>query len=160
MADRDWRWPTSEEWEAVLSLSKNGDIKPIINLLRAQAPNVHRAIYDTLEELDHWDNSTKWIISKTPKGSVPKRKTAGRPARKDKDFLYLDKLKRLAKKIGQIQLSYIEDKKRLPRKTELHAEIDADETLSLYLGFRNKKRTARNRMITEAHQLLMAVNKE
>ena len=78
MTDGDWRWPTSEEWESVLSLSKNGDIKPIINLLRAQAPNVHRAIYDTLEELDHWDNSTKWIISKTPKGSVPKRKTAGR----------------------------------------------------------------------------------
>ena len=50
MTDGDWRWPTSEEWEAVLSLSKNGDIKPIIDLLRLQAPNVHRAIYDTLEE--------------------------------------------------------------------------------------------------------------
>ena len=77
MTDGDWRWPTSEEWEAVLSLSKNGDIKPIIDLLRLQAPNVHRVIYDTLEELDHWDNSTQWIISKTPKGSLPKPKTVG-----------------------------------------------------------------------------------
>ena len=129
-------------------------------MLRAQAPNVHRAIYDTLEELDHWDNSTQWIISKTPKGSLPKPKTIGRPARKDKDSLYLDKLKRLAKKIGQIQLLYIEDKKRLPRKTELHQEIDADENLSRYVGFRDKKRTARNRMIAEAHQLLVAAGKE
>ena len=160
MTDGDWRWPTSEEWEAVLSLSKNGDIKPIIDLLRLQAPNVHRAIYDTLEELDHWDNSTQWIISKTPKGSVPKPKTVGRPERKHKDPFYLQKLQSLAIKIGQIQLSYIEDKKRLPRKTELHEEIDADENLSRYVGFRDKKRTARNRMIAEAHQLLVAAGKE
>lgn len=160
MTDGDWRWPTSEEWEAVLSLSKNGDIKPIIDLLRLQAPNVHRAIYDTLEELDHWDNSTHWIISKTPKGSVPKPKTVGRPERKHKDPLYLQKLQSLAIKIGQIHVSYLDDKGRLPRKTELHQEIDADENLSRYVGFRDKKRTARNRMIAEAHQLLVAAGKE
>ncbi|MDA9824826.1 hypothetical protein N9D03_04205 [Alphaproteobacteria bacterium] len=160
MTDGDWRWPTSEEWEAVLSLSKNGDIKPIIDLLRLQAPNVHRAIYDTLEELDHWDNSTQWIISKTPKGSLPKPKTVGRPARKHKDPLYLQKLQSLAIKIGQIHVSYLDDKGRLPRKTELHQEIDADENLSRYVGFRDKKRTARNRMIAEARQLLVAAGKE
>ena len=160
MTDRDWRWPTSEEWEAVLALSKNGKLKPIVDLLRAQAPNVHRAIYDVLEDLDHWDNSMKWIISQTPKVSLPKPKTIGRPEKKHKDPLYLDKLQRLAIKIGQIHVSYLDAKERLPKKTELHEEIDADETLSQYLGFRDKKRTARNRMIAEAHQLLMAAGKE
>lgn len=160
MTDRDWRWPTSEEWEAVLALSKNGKLKPIVDLLRAQAPNVHPAIYDILEDLDHWDNSTKWIISQTPKVSLPKPKTIGRPEKKHKDPLYLDKLQRLAIKIGQIHVSYLDAKERLPKKTELHEEIDADETLSQYLGFRDKKRTARNRMIAEAHQLLMAAGKE
>ena len=160
MTDSDWRWPSSEEWEAVLALSKNGKVRLIVDLLRAQAPNVHRAIYDTLEELDHWDNSTKWIISKTPKGSLPKAETIGRPARKHRDPLYLQKLQSLAIKIGQIHVSYLDDKGRLPRKTELHQEIDADENLSRYVGFRDKKRTARNRMIAEAHQLLMAVDKE
>ena len=160
MTDRNWRWPTSEEWEAVLTLSKNGRVKPIVNLLRRQAPNVHPAIYDILEDLDHWDNSTKWIISKTPKDSLPKSKTIGRPEKKHKDPLYLNKLQRLAIKIGQIHVSYLDDKERLPKKTELHKEIDADETLSRYVGFRDKKRTARNRMIAEAHQLLMASGKE
>jgi len=147
MTDRGWRWPSSEDWEAVLALSRNGKVKPIVDLLRAQAPNVHPAIYDILEDLDHWDNSTKWIISKTPKESLPKPKTVGRPSKKQKDPLYLDKLQRLAIKIGQIHVLYLDTKERLPKKTELHEEIDADETLSQYLGFRDKKRTARNRMI-------------
>jgi len=160
MTDRDWRWPTPEEWEAVLALSRNGKVKPIVDLLRAQAPNVHRAIYDVLENLDHWDNATKWIISETPKGSLPKPKTIGRPETKHKDPLYLNKLERLAIKIVLIRGSYVREKKRLPRKTELHQEIDADENLSRYLGFRDKKRTARNRMIAEADQLLMAAGKK
>lgn len=70
------------------------------------------------------------------------------------------KLQRLAIKIVQIHASYLDAKARLPKKAELHDEIDADETLSQYLGFRDKKRTARNRMIAEAHQLLIAANKE
>jgi|DEB0MinimDraft_10_1074344.scaffolds.fasta_scaffold104039_1 hypothetical protein len=156
MTDRDWRWPTPEEWEAVLALSRNGKVKPIVDLLRAQAPNIHRAIYDVLENLDHWDNATKWIISETPKDSLPKPKTIGRPSKKLKDPLYLQKLQRLAIKIGQIHLSYLDAKGRLPKRTELHTEIDADENLSRYLGFRDKKRTARNSMIAEANQLLEA----
>jgi len=160
MTDRDWRWPSSEEWEAVLTLSKNGKVQPIVDLLRKQAPNVHPAIYDTLEDLDHWDNPTKWIISKTPKGSLPKPKTVGRPSKKYKDPLYLQKLRRLAIKIVLIRGSYVKEKKRLPTKTELHQEIDADENLSRYLGFRDKKRTARNRMIAEVDQLLMATDKK
>lgn len=88
MTDRNWRWPSSEEWNAVLALSRNGKVKPIVDLLRAQSPNVHPAIYDVLEDLDHWDNSTKWIISKTPKGSLPKPKTVGRPA-KNRKILFM-----------------------------------------------------------------------
>jgi hypothetical protein len=160
VTNNKWRWPTAEEWGAVLALSKDGNIKPIVDLLRQEAPNVHRAIYDVLENLNHWDNSTKWIISETPKDSLPKSKTIGRPSKQLKDPLYSDKLHRLALKIGQIHVSYLDAKNRLPRKTELQEEIDADETLSRYVGFRDKKRTARNRMIAEAQDLLRAAGKE
>jgi hypothetical protein len=95
-----------------------------------------------------------------PKRVTAKAQNGWPPRKKQKDPLYVYKLQRLAIKIVQIHASYLDAKARLPKKAELHDEIDADETLSQYLGFRDKKRTARNRMIAEAHQLLIAANKE
>ena len=121
MADKDdnFSWPTEEEFEALISLVKHGKIKLIVDLLRAQNMNVHNCIYDTLESLDSWDNSLKWIITHTPMQSLKKREKAGRPSNNEIDPFYNFKMLLLAELIAKTQIKILDQHNRLAKKIEL-----------------------------------------
>ena len=155
MEDKDdnFSWPTEEEFEALVSLVKHGKIKPIVDLLRSQKMNVHNCIYDALESLDSWDNSLKWIITKTPMQSLKKREKAGRPSKNEIDPFYNFKMLLLAELIAKTQIKTLDQHNRLAKKVELRNAVLAEENISAILRFKELGRTRQDALIQQAVQL-------
>ena len=70
------------------------------------------------------------------------------------------KMARLAMKVGQVHIQMLEQLHRVPKKKELREAVLADDHLSELVGFKEKKRTAQDAMIAEAHDLLMNAPKK
>ena len=159
MADKNdhFSWPTEEEFEALVSLVKHGKIKPIVDLLRAQNMNVHNCIYDTLESLDSWDNSLKWIITHTPMQSLKKREKTGRPSKKEIDHFYNLKMQILAIFIAKTQIKTLDQHNRLAKKIELRNAVLAEENISTILRFKDLGRTRQDALIQQAVQLFTEI---
>jgi len=159
LADKDdnFSWPTEEEFEALISLVKHGKIKPIVDLLRAQNMNVHNCIYDTLESLDSWDNSLKWIITHTPMQSLKKREKAGRPSNNEIDSFYNFKMLLLAELIAKTQIKILDQHNRLAKKIELRNAVLAEENISSILRFKELGRTRQDALIQQAVQLFTEI---
>ena len=68
------------------------------------------------------------------------------------------KMARLAMKVAQVHIKILEQSQRLPKKRELREAVLADEALSELLGFEKQKRTAQDKRIAEAHDLLMSAS--
>jgi hypothetical protein len=159
LADKDnnFSWPTEEEFEALVSLVKHGKIKPIVDLLRAQNMNVHNCIYDTLESLDSWDNSLKWIITQTPMQSLKKREKVGRPSKKEIDHFHDFKMLLLAELVAKTQIKILDQQNRLAKKIELRNAVLAEENISAILRFKELGRTRQDALIKQAVQLLTKI---
>ena len=159
MADKNdhFSWPTEEEFEALVLLVKHGKIKPIVDLLRAQNMNVHNCIYDTLESLDSWDNSLKWIITHTPMQSLKKREKAGRPSNNEIDLFYNFKMLLLAELIAKTQIKILDQHNRLAKKIELRNAVLAEENIYLILRFKELGRTRQDALIQQAVQLFTEI---
>ena len=160
MAEDEWKWPTPEEFRALQALVKEGRAKPIAELIREQAPLIHPSIADALEDLNNWRSSMRWLITPKPKDSIKRREELGRPLKREKDPFYDMKMARLAMKVGQVHIEIMEQSQRLPKKKELREAVLADEALSELLGFEKQKRTAQDKWIAEAHDLLMSASKK
>ena len=160
MAEDDWKWPTPEEFRALQGLTKYGKTAPMAELIREQAPHIHHSISDALEDLDNWRSSMVWLITPKPQDSIKKREEVGRPPKREKDPFYDMKMTRLAMKVGQVYIETLEQLHRLPKKKELREAVLADDHLSEFVGFKEKKRTAQDAIIAKAHDLLMNTPKK
>ena len=101
-----------------------------------------------------------WLITPKPQDSIKKREEVGRPPKREKDPFYDMKMTRLAMKVGQVYIEILERLHRLPKKKELREAVLADDHLSEFVGFKEKKRTAQDAMIAKAHDLLMNTPKK
>lgn len=160
MAEDEWKWPTPKEFHALKALVKDGEVTPIAKLIREQAPQVHHSISEALGDLDNWRSSMRWLITPKPQNSMKKRDQVGRPPKREKDPFYELKMARLAMKVGQVHIQMLEQLHRVPKKKELREAVLADDHLSELVGFKEKKRTAQDAMISEAHDLLMNAPKK
>ena len=157
-------WPTKEEFEALQHLIFDGKITPIANLIERNGMAVHSSIFHALRMLDHWDNSLHWQITQTPKASQARvgidgqtDRKGGRPSNKEKDIFFEFKRYRLAMKVAEAYIHFLDNYAREPNKKEVREFIMNDGKISELVGFSGKGRTAQDKMIAEAKLLFQTM---
>ena len=146
-------WPTLEEFQALQQLVNEGKVTAIAELIERNGASTHRCVFEALKKLDHWDNDLRWQIIETPKASQAKIGTAGRPSKKTKDSFYEFKRYRLAMKVAEAHIHYIDTHGREPNLKEVREFILTDEEVARLIGFADKGRTAQDRMVADAKSL-------
>ena len=157
-------WLTKEEFEALQHLLLYSKISPIANLLESNGVTVHSSIIQALRMLDHWDNSLHWQITQTPKTSQARvglngqtERKGGRPTNKEKDIFFEFKRYRLAMKIAEAHIHFLDNYAREPNKKEVREFILNDGKIAELVGFSVKGRTAQDKMIAEAKLLFQTM---
>ena len=157
-------WLRKEEFEALQHLLLNGKISPIANLIERNGVAVHSSIFHALRMLDHWYNSLHWQITQTPKASQARvgidgqtARKGGRPSNKEKDIFFEFKRYRLAMKIAEAHIHFLDNFAREPNKKEVREFIMNDGKISELVGLSGKGRTAQDKMIAEAKLLFQTM---
>ena len=145
--------PTLEEFQALQQLVNEGKVTAIAELIEKNGASIHRCVFEALKKLDHWDNDLRWQITETPKASQAKIGTAGRPSNKEKDPFYEFRQHRLAMKVAEVHIHYIDTHGREPNLKEVREFILSDKEVARLTGFSDKGRTAQGKMIADAKSL-------
>lgn len=131
-------WPTVEEFKALQQLVNEGKVTAIAELIEKDGVVIHRCIVDALKKLDHWDNNLRWQITETPKASQAKIGMAGRPSSREKDPLHAFRRYKLAMKVAEAHIHYIETHGREPNLKEVREFILNDKDVARLTRFSGK----------------------
>ena len=143
-------WPTLEEFKALQQLVNEGKVTAIAELIEKDGVVIHRCIVDALKKLDHWDNNLRWQITETPKASQAKIGMAGRPSSREKDPLHAFRRYKLAMKVAEAHIHYIEIHGREPNLKEVREFILNDKDVARLTRFSGKGRTTQDKMVADA----------
>ena len=146
-------WPTLEEFQALQQLVNEGKVTAITELIEKNGASIHRCVFEALKKLDHWDNDLRWQITETPKASQAKIGSVGRPSHREKDPFYEFKRHRLAMKVAEVHIHYIDTLGREPNLKEVRDFILTNDEVAHLTGFSDKGRTAQDKMIADAKSL-------
>ena len=149
----EYDWTTVEEFKALQQLVNEGKVTAIAELIEKDGVVIHRCIVDALKKLDHWDNNLRWQITETPKASQAKIGMAGRPSSREKDPLYAFRRYKLAMKVAEAHIHYIETHGREPNLKEVRELILNDKDVARLTRFSGKGRTTQDKMVADAKLL-------